>query len=124
MKPKLLVIDDETGVLEMISGHFSLRGFEVYTAGDGGEGIERCAAVHPDVILLDLKMKELDGDKAMPKLRQLAPDATLIVVSACQDEIVQRRIRGLGADTYFEKPVSLTELERFIKHSLKRISPL
>jgi len=115
MRPKLLVIDDEPGVLEMISGHFGLRGFEVFTAGDGGEGIQLCSTVHPQVIVMDLKMKEFDGDQALPELRRLAPNAKIAVVSAYQDEIMEKRMIALGADAYFEKPVSLQLLERFLK---------
>jgi len=118
MKVKLLAIDDETGVLEMIRGHFELRGYDVFTASDGTEGIEVCEAVKPDVILLDLKMKTMDGDKAIPRLRQIVPAAKIFVVSAYQDEITSKRIAGLGVDAYFEKPVSILALERVIRQSL------
>lgn len=118
MKPKILVIDDEIGVIEMIENHFSLRGYEVFSAQDGSKGIEVCGRVNPDVILLDIKMKNLDGDKALPELRKLAPAAKIFVISAYQDEIVKRRIAGLGADAYFEKPASIIELEKTIRNSL------
>jgi CheY-like chemotaxis protein len=117
-KPKLLAIDDETGVQEMIRGHFELRGFEVHTASDGEEGIEVCKAVIPDVVLIDLKMKQMDGDRAIPFIRKIVPTAKLFVISAYQDEITERRIAGLGVDAYFEKPVSILELERIIKKAL------
>ncbi len=57
IKPVLLAVDDEEGVQDMIRGHFGLRGFEVTTASDGGEAIQICAMLKPDIILLDLKMK-------------------------------------------------------------------
>ena len=118
MSPKLLAVDDEEGVRDMIRGHFELRGYEVFTAGDGGEGIELCEKVHPDVILLDLKMKEMNGDVALPSLRRLAPKAKIFVISAYQEEIITRRIAGLGADAWFEKPVSIIELERTVRKYL------
>ena len=62
-KPKLLVIDDETGVLEMIRSHFELRGLEVHTASDGAEGIELAGRIQPDLIVLDLKMKNWTGTR-------------------------------------------------------------
>ena len=111
MKPKLLVLDDEPGVLDMIRGHFELRGFEVHTAPDGRQGIAVCSSVYPDVIVLDLKMKELDGDEAIPHLRALVPEAVLFVVSAFQDDLLERRLRGLAVDGVFEKPVSILELQ-------------
>ena len=115
---QLLVVDDEQGVLDMLSGHFGLRGFEVHTASDGVEGIELCEKVRPQVILLDLKMKTLDGDEALPQLRTLAPDAIIFVVSAYQDEVAQKRLAGLGVDAYFEKPVSVIDLEKAIRARL------
>lgn len=118
---KLLVIDDEPGVLDMVRGHFELRGFEVHTASDGLQGIELCAEVLPEVILLDLKMKQMDGDKAIPALREMVPDAKIFVVSAYQDEIMEKRIRGLKVDAHFEKPVSILELEKAIRASLAKV---
>lgn len=118
MNKKLLVIDDEPGVLDMIKGHFGLRGFDVSTASDGGQGIDVCRATGPDVIILDLKMKEMDGDEALPELRRIAPSAKIYVVSAYQDEITQKRISGLGVDAYFEKPVSIVELQQTIQTAL------
>ena len=118
-KPKLLAIDDEPGVLEMIQGHFSVRGFEVFTASDGRLGIDVCSRVLPDIILLDLKMKEVDGDEALPALRRMVPSAKIFVISAYQDAITEKRIRGLGVTAYFEKPVSILELEKRVREALK-----
>ena len=119
MKPRLLVIDDEAGILEMIAGHFSVRGFEVVTASDGVEGIQLCEQAVPDLILLDLKMRDLDGDQAIPALHRLAPQAKIFVISAYQDEVMQKRIASLAVDRYFEKPVSIIELEHAVRDALK-----
>ena len=120
MKKKMLVIDDEPGVLDMIQGHFKHRGFEIYTADDGLAGIEICRKVKPDVILLDLKMKEMDGDEAVPQLKALVPEAVVFMISAYQDERLHNRIKGLGIDAYFEKPVSILELQRAVESALQR----
>lgn len=117
-KIKLLAVDNEEGVLDMIRGHFELRGYEVHTASDGGDGIELCKQVIPDVILLDLKMKQMDGDKAVPALREIVPAAKIYVISAYQDEIMQRRLAGLSIDGYFEKPVSIITLEHHIRTAI------
>ena len=94
-----------------------MRGFDVHTASDGGEGIEACRKILPDVILLDLKMKKMDGDEALPKLRCLVPNAKIYVISAYRNDITEKRIRGLGATAAFEKPVSILDLERAIRQS-------
>lgn len=117
-KPRLLAIDDEKGVLEMIEDHFSLRGFEVHTASDGTEGIALCRNVQPHVILLDLKMKQLDGDKALARLREAAPSAKIFVVSGYQDELAQKRLGGFAVEACFEKPVSVLELEKAVRQAV------
>ena len=121
MKPKLLVVDDEPDVLDMIRGYFEPRGFEVHTAPDGKLAIEICRQIIPDIILLDLKMKEMDGDEAVPYLRRAAPQAKIFIVSAYQDDLMETRIAALGVDAYFEKPVSILVLQEAI---LKAIGPL
>lgn len=118
MKKKMLVVDDEPGVLDMIRGHFKYHGFDVLTAGDGVEGVKLCREHKPDVILLDFKMKHMDGDEAVPHLRETVPKALILMVSAYQDEVAKKRLRGLGIDGYFEKPVSILELQRVIENAL------
>lgn len=113
-KSKILVVDDEPEVCGMLRSHFELRGYTVKTAGDGGEGIQACAQYTPDVILLDLKMKDMDGDRAVPELRRLAPKARIYVISAYQDTITQKRLAGLPIDGFFEKPVSLATLQSLL----------
>ena len=120
-RPRLLIIDDEDGILDMMRAHFALRGFEVFTAPDGGEGIRLCEAVDPDVILVDLKMKQVDGDRAVPELRRLAPSAKIFVISAYQDDIIRRRMDGLGMDAYFEKPVSILKIEEKVREAVEEI---
>ncbi len=118
MKKKMLVVDDEPGVLDMIRGHFKHHGFDVVTAEDGDEGVKLCREHKPDVILLDFKMKHMDGDEAVPHLRETVPKALILMVSAYQDEAAKKRLRGLGIDGYFEKPVSILELQRVIENAL------
>lgn len=120
LKIKLLVIDDEQGVLDMVYEHFAPRGYEVSSALDGIEGIEVCERVRPDVILLDLKMKKMDGNQALPRLKELVPEAKIFVVSAYQDEILERKIAGLGVYAHFEKPISIIDLEKAVRASIPR----
>ncbi len=119
-KIKLLVVDDEPGVLDMVRQHFTPRGYEVETAEDGTDAIEVCARQKPQVILLDLKMKRMDGNQALPHLKKIVPDAKVFVISAYQDEILERKIAGLGAYAHFEKPISIVALEKAVRASVSR----
>ena len=114
MVPKILIIDDESGVRDMLRGHFEARGFEVLAAADGREGINFCRTCPPEVILLDFKMKSMDGDRALPELRRLAPRSRIFLISAYPKEIVYEKTKGARIDAYFEKPVPILELERAV----------
>jgi CheY-like chemotaxis protein len=123
MRNTLLVIDDDRTVQEIIRGHFECRDFDVYTAGDGLEGIEVCRDVMPDVILIDLKMKKMDGDEAVPYLREIVPHSSIFVLSAHRNRIDANRAAGLEVDSYLEKPVSIIELEYVLEEALKSEKP-
>lgn len=113
---KLLVIDDLPDVLEMIRTHFGMRGYEVLMSLDGREGLELAEVERPDIVLLDLKMKKLDGDRFLEEARKRNIASRVIVITGCQDELLRKRVESLGVDGFIEKPASLLELESKIEH--------
>ena len=119
MKPILLAVDDEIDALEMIKGHFEPRGYEVHTAQDGDEAIRVCTGIKPQVILLDLKMKRMDGDEALPQLRQLAPNAKVVLITAYQGHLSKKKMEELGIDLFLEKPISIVDVEKKIQSLIK-----
>lgn len=113
--PKLLVIDDEPEILELLRGHFSLRGYEVLTASDGSEGLSVLETERPDVILLDLKMKQVDGDRFLKEVRGRNLPGKILVITGYQDEALRDKVHRLGVDAFLEKPVSILELQKRIQ---------
>lgn len=113
--PKILVIDDEPDILEMIRSHFSIRGYEVLTASDGTEGMQLLESAEPDVVLLDLKMKRVDGDRFLQGIREKNFSGKILVITGYQDEALRRKVEELGVDGYLEKPASLLDLQRKIQ---------
>jgi CheY-like chemotaxis protein len=111
----LLVVDDEAEVREMLAHHFSLRQYRVLTAPDGAEALRLALAEKPGVIVLDVKMRGMDGDVLLERLRSLLPQARLIVVTAYQDARIRERLAQIGFDAYFEKPVPILELQRKVE---------
>lgn len=105
---KVLIADDEPDILEIISYNLGKEGYEVYTARDGNEAIERAKLLLPDLIILDQMMPRKTGVEVCEILRsQPAFQNTLIIfLTAMSDEASQ--IRGLetGADDYVNKPIS------------------
>ena len=123
MKPILLAVDDEIDALEMIKGHFEPRGYEVHTAQDGDEAVRFCENVTPHIILLDLKMKRMDGDEALPRLRQLAPNAKVVLITAYQGNLSRKKMEELGISLFLEKPISIVDVEKKIQSLIKNSLP-
>jgi two-component system OmpR family response regulator len=117
---RLLVVDDEATILELLSGSLRLAGFEVVTSASGGEAVRAAAATSPDLVLLDVMMPDGDGFEALRRLRSGGCEVPVIFLTA-RDEVPDR-VKGfaLGGDDYVTKPFSLEELLGRIGAVLKR----
>ena len=116
---KILVVDDEKMIRELIKKYATFEGHEVYEACDGMEAVERCKADSFDVIIMDVMMPELDGFSACSEIRKFS-DTPVIMLSARGEEY--DRIHGfeIGVDDYVIKPFSPKELMMRIQAIMKR----
>ena len=111
-KRKLMVVDDEVEVCNFVRMFFEQRGFSVSVAYDGDESINVAKEQQPHVVLLDLNLKKPeDGFEVLPKLKQVIPDAKILIVTGIEDEASMLRGKALGADDYITKPLVLEYLE-------------
>jgi len=119
MDAKVLVIDDDIGLLTMLRLGLELEGFDVVTATGGKEGLRCAYQVHPDVVVLDVMMSEMDGWTTCQRLRQVS-DVPVIMLSGrtAKEDIVKGL--SMGADDYLTKPCSLDELKARINSRLRR----
>jgi two-component system OmpR family response regulator len=117
---RLLVVDDEEMILELLSGSLRLAGFEVMTAASGAEALRAAAASRPDLVLLDVMMPDGDGFEVVRRMRSSGPDVPVIFLSARDG--VRERVAGLalGGDDYVTKPFSLDEVLERIRAVLRR----
>ena len=117
---RLLVVDDEATIRELLAGSLRFAGYEVVTAASGTEAVRAAAGARPDLILLDVMMPDGDGFEAVRRLRDNNQDVPVIFLTA-RDE-VSDRVNGfaLGADDYVTKPFSLDEVLARIRAVLKR----
>jgi two-component system, OmpR family, response regulator len=120
---RLLVVDDEPTILELLSGSLRLAGFEVVTASSGAEAVRAAASSRPDLVLLDVMMPDGDGFEALRRIRSPGSEVPVIFLTA-RDEAPDR-VRGfdVGGDDYVTKPFSLEELLGRIRAVLKRTAP-
>jgi DNA-binding response OmpR family regulator len=119
MDPKVLVIDDDVGILAALRLGLELEGFEVTTARGGKEGLRQAYQIHPDVVVLDIVMSEMDGWTTCQKLRQVS-DVPVIMLSGKADKADIIKSLSMGADDYLTKPCSLGELKARINSRLRR----
>ncbi len=122
MPEKILLVDDEPTLLEMLAFNLRSSGYEVLTASDGVAALEQARVGSPDLVILDLMLPEIDGLTVCRSLRQ-ASDTPILILTARTGEL--DKIVGLesGADDYLTKPFSLGELQARIRALLRRAGP-
>ena len=111
---RILIVDDEQSVREVLSEYFTEQGYTVETAGDGEEALAHVQRSTPDLVLLDVRMPGLDGVETLRRLRGIAPDLAVIMVTANEDVGLARDTLKLGALDYVAKPFDFVYLERAI----------
>ena len=110
--PKVLVIDDDPVIVELLRVNFEIEGFEVVSAGDGREGFDRARADRPDVVLSDIMMPRFDGLQLLSRLKKEPATKSLPVIllsAKAQNAEVQQGL-DMGADDYVTKPFDPLEL--------------
>jgi len=119
MNEHILVVDDETWVLQTVRGYLEDSGFSVSTAVDGPGALAEFATREPALVILDWMLPELDGPEVAGRIRQRS-NVPIIMLTARVDE--EDRIAGLelGADDYIVKPFSARELEARVRAVLRR----
>ena len=112
MATRVLVVDDDAVIRQLVSVNLELEGFEVFTAEDGQDALDKVVEVNPVVITLDIMMPRLDGWETAARLREDVRTAHIKVVllSARAQEADLRRGKGLGVDAYLTKPFDPDEL--------------
>jgi two-component system KDP operon response regulator KdpE len=119
MREKILVIDDDRTLIELLAQKLESRGFEILTATRGKDGLKLAYENHPDLVVLDVMMPDMDGWETCRRLRELSDVPILLLTGKVSEEDVIRGFQ-LGADDYVKKPFNLRELEGRIRAILKR----
>jgi len=117
---KILIVDDEPPILEMVSAYLEKEGYEVLRAQDGPSGLKAARAHRPDLIILDLMLPGMDGIEVLTRLRRES-DVYVIMLTAKSEETDKIVGLSVGADDYITKPFSPRELVARVKAALRRI---
>ncbi|WP_449537220.1 winged helix-turn-helix domain-containing protein [Ferdinandcohnia sp. Marseille-Q9671] len=122
MNKKVLVVDDEQSIITLLQYNLQQAGYEVITALDGEEGLQKAIDESPQIIVLDLMLPKLDGIEVCKQLRQSKVDIPILMLTAKDDEFDKVLGLELGADDYMTKPFSPREVVARVKAILRRTS--
>ncbi len=119
---KILVIDDEQNLLKLVRVNLVTRGYQVFTAPTGEEGLKLARTKGPDLILLDLMLPGISGWDVLAALkgdRELGK-IPVIILTAAEQQIEKRRIKSMGAWGYLAKPFGIDQLLRQVGKALEK----
>jgi two-component system response regulator ResD len=121
MSQKILVIEDEEGIIHLLNLYLKDAGFDVVAARDGADGLALHAREHPDLVILDIMLPAIDGFEVCRRIRQWSKTPILMLTARGSED---DRIQGLdlGADDYLVKPFSPRELVSRVRAILRRVN--
>src|SRR3989475_7467793 len=124
MASKVLIVEDEQGVVHLLRARLEPEGFQVIAAYDGQAGLRAVTEARPDLLILDLTLPGLDGFEICRRIRQQPETARLpiLVLSGRTEEVDKVVMLELGADDYVTKPFNTKELVARVKTLLLRVS--
>lgn len=122
-RKKVMIIDDEQSLRESLEMFFSDSGYEVVCAATAQEGCDKASSVHPDVIILDIRLPDQDGFRVVEELKRRKDTTPIIMITAFHDMETTIRTVKSGAFEYIPKPIDVDELERAVRKALKFSNP-
>lgn len=117
---KILIVDDEPSIINLVQAYLKPEGYEVFTAVDGPSGLKAARAFKPDLIVLDVMLPGMDGLEVLSRLRRES-QAYVILLTARTEETDKIVGLSMGADDYVTKPFSPRELLARVKAAIRRI---
>lgn len=117
MNEKILVVDDEADLLELVRDTLEMAGYTVITASDGEEGLKSITEDSPDLVLLDIKMPKIDGMEVLERVRKnpLLNELPVIMLTSLKGEGIIREAKEVGANDYIVKPFNQIDLLNRVK---------
>ncbi len=124
LKPKILVVEDDLDVAEMLNAYFRVQGYEVFTVNWGEDGVRACQSSHPDLVILDIRLPDIDGYEVARRLRADRRTQDIPIIFLTEKRERADKLQGLevGADDYITKPFDVQELRLRVRNALKRVS--
>lgn len=121
-KAKVLIVEDDLDVAEMLNAYFRVQGYEVFTVNWGEDGVRACQTMRPDLVILDIRLPDIDGYEVAKRLRsdRRTQDVPIIFLTEKRDRADRLQGLELGADDYITKPFDVQELRLRVRNALRR----
>lgn len=121
-KLRLLVVEDDLDVADMLSAYFGVQGYEVESVNWGEDAVQACRANRPDLVILDIRLPDIDGYEVARRLRsnQRSQDIPIIFLTEKRERADRLQGLELGADDYVTKPFDIHELRLRVRNALRR----
>ena len=111
---KLLVVDDDPGVVEMLRDYLSARSFNVLTAARAREALHLAFHEKPDTVILDLTLPDFSGEEVLLKIKEKLPGTHVLILTGRNEPGLETKLRELGCDSFLQKGSSLASLEQIL----------
>lgn len=123
-KPKILIVEDDLDVAEMLNAYFRVQGYEVFTVNWGEDGVRAGQSILPELIILDIRLPDIDGYEVARRLRsdRRTQEIPIIFLTEKRERIDRLQGFEVGADDYITKPFDVQELRLRVRNALKRVS--
>jgi two-component system KDP operon response regulator KdpE len=120
---RVLLVDDDPAQIQVLKMFLVQQGYEIYTSLDGTEAVNLAAQIHPDIILLDVCLPDMDGYAACQKMREFTSAPVIFISVKCGEPDVIQGFKS-GADDYVSKPIRLHELSQRMESRMRNASQL
>src|SRR5512141_711482 len=123
-KSKILIVEDDLDVADMLNAYFRVQGYEVFTVNWGEDGVRAATTARPDLIILDIRLPDIDGYEVARRLRSDRKTNNIPIIFLTEKRDRADRLHGLelGADDYITKPFDVQELRLRVRNALRRAS--
>ena len=122
MNKRVLIVDDEKNIVDILKFNLGKEGYDTISAYDGRDGLDKARTMNPDLILLDVMLPYIDGFQVCKTLRAEGNEVPIIMITAREEETDKVMGLELGADDYITKPFSVRELLARVKTNIRRAS--
>jgi DNA-binding response OmpR family regulator len=123
-KSKILIVEDDLDIAEMLNAYFRVQGYEVFTVNWGEDGVRAAQTVLPDLMILDIRLPDIDGYEVARRVRTDRRTNEIPIIFLTEKRERVDRLQGfeVGADDYITKPFDVQELRLRVRNALKRVS--